>query len=218
MLFIHGINSALTGFWVFYCGLRGPGSCLYITPLLQGEYKPTISNHWTFVQTFNQPFFLHENTIITYDCYFSFLFYRPHPFRRMGKVLFSQVCVCPHQVGIPHLHPMILPLVPCPFWVDPSDWSRVPSWGGGVPQSQVGAGVPSPRQWGHHSPRQRVPQARMGYSPLARAVEGVLVTLSGMFHNGSCCHSGGCLVNMIIFLHTQNNKVTLRGNGFQALE
>ena len=28
---------------------------------------------------------------------------------RMGKVLFSQVCVCPHPVGgVPHLHPIIL--------------------------------------------------------------------------------------------------------------
>ena len=46
---------------------------------------------------------------------------------------------------VPHLHPIILPLVPCPFWGYPSDWS------------QVRAGVP------HHG----VPPPGMGY-PLAR--------------------------------------------------
>ena len=66
--------------------------------------------------------------------------------------------------GVPHLHPIILPLIPCNLLGEgyPSDWSRVPSggysnhsnprWGRGVPvlgvrvggwvcQSQVG-GVP----------------------------------------------------------------------------
>ena len=42
--------------------------------------------------------------------------------------------------GIPHLHPIILPLAPCPFWGGyPSDWYQVLSWG-----------YPSPR-WGYCS-------------------------------------------------------------------
>ena len=48
-----------------------------------------------------------------------------------------------HTRGLPHLHPIILPLVPCPFWGYPNDWSQVPSWG-----------YPSPR-WGY--PRDGVP-------------------------------------------------------------
>ena len=47
-----------------------------------------------------------------------------------------------HHWGIPHLHPIILPLVPCPFWGCPSDWSQVPSWG--VHQSQAGGCTPVP--------------------------------------------------------------------------
>ena len=32
-----------------------------------------------------------------------------------GKVLFSQVSICPHIGVVPHLHPIIPPLVPYPF-------------------------------------------------------------------------------------------------------
>ena len=35
--------------------------------------------------------------------------------RRMGKVLFLQVSVCPPLGRVPHLHPIILPMVPSPF-------------------------------------------------------------------------------------------------------
>ena len=36
--------------------------------------------------------------------------------RRMGKILFSHVCVSVHtRGGWPHLHPIVLPLVPCAF-------------------------------------------------------------------------------------------------------
>ena len=87
--------------------------------------------------------------------------------------VFTGGCLSTPRVGVPHLYPIILPLVPCSFWVwgylsdwsqvpsrgYPSDWSQVPSWGyqvpgggGGVLQSQVG--YPSPR-WG-------VPQFQVG--------------------------------------------------------
>ena len=69
---------------------------------------------------------------------------------RMGRVLFLQVCVCPHpQMGIPHLHPIILPPVPCHFyWV--SQWP-VPGPLQGVPQSRWGGGTPVPGE-GYPSP------------------------------------------------------------------
>ena len=62
-------------------------------------------------------------------------FYRPHP--KDGKVivsvcsvsLFVQSVHTPPGGGVPHLHAIILPLVPCPFGGYPSDWSQVPSWG-----------------------------------------------------------------------------------------
>ena len=53
--------------------------------------------------------------------------------------------------GVFHLHPIILPLVPCLFWGYPNDWSQVPSGGyqsprslPGVPESQVPSGSPAP--------------------------------------------------------------------------
>ena len=73
---------------------------------------------------------------------------RPHP--KNGKVISSQ----PGGGGLPHLHPIILPLVPGIFWGYPSDWSRpLP---GGVPQDGDAtpwpgqAGVPprTPQDWG----------------------------------------------------------------------
>ena len=44
--------------------------------------------------------------------------------------------------GVPHLHPIILPLYPCAFWGMgyPSDWSQVPS--GGTPVLGGGTRVP----------------------------------------------------------------------------
>ena len=62
----------------------------------------------------------------------------------MGGYVFTSVCL--FRWGVPHLHPIILPLVPCPFWGYPSDYSQIPSRR--VPQSQVlDGGYPSPR-WG----------------------------------------------------------------------
>ena len=64
-----------------------------------------------------------------------------------GSYIFS-LFVSPHPVGIPHFHPIILPLVSCPFQVVPNDRSQVPSGGypsprWAVPQSWLG--VPQDR-------------------------------------------------------------------------
>ena len=56
---------------------------------------------------------------------------------------------------VPHLHPMILPLVPCPFW--------------GVPQSLV----PGPFLRGYPSPRQGYPLARSGWDTPQSGQDGV---------------------------------------------
>ena len=97
--------------------------------------------------------------------------------------MFSQVCVHPHPGGggggLPHLHPIILPLVICPFWGYPSDWFQVPSRGTQVLAggSQVLAGgthswMPPVRSgWGIPPARTGVPpgQVRMGYPHPARS-------------------------------------------------
>ena len=44
----------------------------------------------------------------------------------------QEIQVCSHP-GVPHLHPIVLSLVPCPFRGYPSDWSQVPSQEGGTP-------------------------------------------------------------------------------------
>ena len=88
--------------------------------------------------------------------------------------VFTGVCLFGWGGGrvLPHLHPIILPLVPCPFWgylisIQYFHWSHIPSGVPqvGVPQSQLGGtpvhdGVPSSQVW-------LVPSARtgMGYPP-----------------------------------------------------
>ena len=58
--------------------------------------------------------------------------------------------------GLPHLHPIILPLVPSPFWGYPSDWSQVPSWGYPSDWSQVPSeGYPGQVQMGDTQARSR---------------------------------------------------------------
>ena len=93
-----------------------------------------------------------------------------------GRYCFHR-CLSVHtQGGVPHLHPIILPLVPCPFWGYPSIWSQVPSLGGGgylsprwgIPQSQVGGTL------GYPLARTPPSLERMGYPPLDRTAEGVL--------------------------------------------
>ena len=91
--------------------------------------------------------------------------------------------------GVPHLHPIILPLVPSPFqggtpvtghrsflgsypsprWGCPSPRQGVPSPRQGVPQSQVGVhqdGIP-------------LSQVRMGYPPLIRTGWGTPLARTG---------------------------------------
>ena len=108
--------------------------------------------------------------------------------RRMGKVMFSQVSVRSHPVGwgggwrggVTHLHPIILPLVACPFqWGTPShntstgpmsflggppmtDPRSLPG-GGGVPQSWMAEG--GTQGCGTPKPEMGYPLARSGHSP-----------------------------------------------------
>ena len=111
--------------------------------------------------------------------------------RREGT-LFTGVCLSTPGGGggLPHLHPIILQLVPCPFWGCPHDWSQVPSWvstlarsGWGVPQpgpdgdypgqgwvspGQVRmGGTPARSRWGkgYPLPRDGVPPLRDGIPP-----------------------------------------------------
>ena len=136
--------------------------------------------------------------------------------RRMGKVLFSQVSVCSH-LGVPHLHPIILPLVPCPFWGYPSDWSQFPFAGyhspKGVLQSQaMVVGTP-----GWNNPLGQVklgyPLARTGVLPWPgqdmvpppppdRTAERALAT-----RRASCDHTGE--LSCYSLLLTENNSVEL---------
>ena len=92
------------------------------------------------------------------------------------KVLFSQVSVCPQGGGgMPHLHPVIFPVVPCPFWGSTPSPSHNTStgprsfppllargvlsssprqWAGRVPSSQNWMGLPHTRiGWGYHPVR-----------------------------------------------------------------
>ena len=93
--------------------------------------------------------------------------------RRMGKVLFSQVCVCPHQGwGLPHLHPIILPLVTCPF-------QEVPLWL-----------VTGPFLGGYPSPSRGIPWPGLGYPPPPKTEQ----QSEHLLHGGryaSCVHAGG---------------------------
>ena len=91
----------------------------------------------------------------------------PPAYEVQREVMFS---VCSRPRGVPHLEPIILPLVPCSFWGHPSDWSQVPCWEG-IPQFQAGE-YPSPRwypssRWvipqdGVAPGQDGVPPARMG--------------------------------------------------------
>ena len=116
-------------------------------------------------------------------------YYRPRT-KYDGKLCFKSVHTCGGGGGggVPLLHPIILPLVPCPFWGYPisihntstgpmfflggysSDWSQVPSGGitpvpgGGIPgcctPSQVRMGYPpASSEWG-------TPLARSGCGTL----------------------------------------------------
>ena len=91
-------------------------------------------------------------------------------------------CLSVNTQEVPHLNPIILPLVLCPFWGYPSDWSQVPSWG--YPSARWwGTPVPgeegTPVPGGYLSPRWRYPSPRQGSTPVPGRVTPVLGYLSG---------------------------------------
>ena len=94
------------------------------------------------------------------------LHWLPSTSEGIGKLLFSQVHACSHSGGgLPHLHLIILPLIPCPFWgwgtPSPSPILPLvpcPFWGWGVPSAWSNdvpsRGYPIQCQW------EEVPQSR----------------------------------------------------------
>ena len=88
-------------------------------------------------------------------------------------VMFSEVSVCSTLGGrvLPHLYPIILPLVPCPLWGGgyPSPRWGVPQFqAGGIPVPHGGIPVPGRRypshMWGYPSLRWGLPQSKVvGY-------------------------------------------------------
>ena len=95
----------------------------------------------------------------------------PHPKDGEGNVF--SLCVSPHLGGggvLPHLHPIIFPLVPCPFWgVTPSPPHNTSTGSmsllGGIPVSgprSLLRGVPQSQMKGYPSPRSRVPTGQDG--------------------------------------------------------
>ena len=76
--------------------------------------------------------------------------------RRMGKVIVSVCQSTPRGEGVPHLHPIILPLVHVLSGGYPSDWYQVPS--GGTPgwdNPLARDGVPPGQGWGTPPPQDR---------------------------------------------------------------
>ena len=57
-----------------------------------------------------------------------------------GGYVFTGLCL--FRWGEAHLHPIIVPLVPCPFWGYPSDWSQVLSLGVPLIQDRMGYSPP----------------------------------------------------------------------------
>ena len=86
--------------------------------------------------------------------------------RRMGKVIVS-VCLSVHtpEEGVPHLHPIILPLIPCPFQGDtpvtsPSSLlggTPLLDGGGYTPPHVQGWGTPQPGEDGGGVPQDWIP-------------------------------------------------------------
>ena len=86
--------------------------------------------------------------------------------------------------GLPHLHPIIFPLVPCPFWRDTPvtgpRWSEYlsPRWGE-VPQSQAGEVPPFRPGWGTRPARTGVPfPPETGYAWTGYAAGGTPLSVS----------------------------------------
>ena len=86
----------------------------------------------------------------------------------MGRYCFHR-CVSVHIWGVPHLLPIILPLVPCPFWgvahFHPIILPLVPCLFCMVPPSWDGV-PPARSRWGY-------PRTWYGYHPPARTTKGV---------------------------------------------
>ena len=110
--------------------------------------------------------------------------------RRMRKVMFS---VCSHPRGVPHLHPIILPLVPCPFGGYPIDWSQFPY--GGYPTP--GQGVPG--MW--------YPRPGMGHPPSSIRQHMEYLTCGGRC--ASCIQAGGlsCFILNLNFPLCKQNHI-----------
>ena len=71
--------------------------------------------------------------------------YRPHPKDGVPGTVFMDVCLSTPG-GVPHLHPIILPLVPCPFGGYPSDWLQTCPFSEGTPVPDgEGMGYPPAR-------------------------------------------------------------------------
>ena len=81
--------------------------------------------------------------------------YRPRK-KYDGRLYFQFVCQFTPGGGVPHLHPIILPLVPCPFGGDSSPVQGEPH--PGLPPVRSGWGTPQARSgWG--TPPKVMPRA-----------------------------------------------------------
>ena len=92
------------------------------------------------------------------------VYYRPHP--KCEGYIFTGVCLLTGGWGgVPHLHPIMLPLVPCPILgVGVPQAGQVPSWSRGFP-GQVKMGYPHPslgQGWGNST----CPQPGQGWDTL----------------------------------------------------
>ena len=129
----------------------------------------------------------------------------PPAYEVRREVIFS-VCLSVHIQGVPHLHPIILPLVLCSFSEGYlSDWSQVASQRGypslgqrGTPVPGGGGyhrtGPPSGQDWG------TPPLARTGILPPARTGVPPLPFPQDRLHSGRYASCGfpqeDCLVNL----------------------
>ena len=117
-----------------------------------------------FIQTFQ----LIDGTTIRQLQYDS-ICYRPHPKDGEDTVFTG---VCPHPGGgggggeVPHLRPIILPLVPCPFWGVPPSPSHNTSTGPmSFPGGYLNDSSKVPSQGGTPVPERGFPPASDGVPP-----------------------------------------------------
>ena len=125
-----------------------------------------------------------------------------------GKVMFSTVSVC--SQGAPHLHPIILPLVSCPFWGYPQPGQNR---GEGYPGGRVPPGEVSTKG----TPGWAPPVLGWG-TPPARTTEGVLamwqMVCPKTFNKKTCCQHTGYVMQLHYHLcisavrHLVNNETS----------